>query len=195
MSNEHVAVSVSLSESDVYVATKEMPEQVRVRGFLLIAAALGAGVTTLTNPALSFWKAVLAAGLPTALILLVAIHAERRAARKLIAHLGEAGRNIRYSFGVHGFEMQSAHGRAELEYAGLHHYAITKHALLLYTAPRVAQIIPRRAFMPDQLQQVEQWLSTSIKPAAKTYKSLLWLVGLWLGLVVAFLMVWFLLSS
>jgi hypothetical protein len=102
---------------------------------------------------------------------------------------GEEG--VLFRFDDHGFLLKSPGRESVLAWDTLHRCIETVPAFLIYTAPQVVAVVPKRAFSAADQADLQALLRERIRPAPlagvfRPGRALL----LWLVLIVAFLAIW-----
>lgn len=115
------------------------------------------------------------------------------ARRQLQALIRAGDVNVTYRFDDEGITIRSAGATSSVAYRRLVKVRRGKTALLLYTTPHIANIVPLRAFSADELARVLAFLPPDAKP--QKLRSGTRLVILWVSLVLAFMVTWQFLSS
>ena len=111
----------------------------------------------------------------------------RRYARRLTASLG--GGETEYRFGADAVTIRAPGSTSTIAYRRFHSAREGKEAFLLFTQPRVAQLVPKRAFSPEDIERVRVIIATKIMPkkgTGATWKLFL----LWATLIAVFFIVW-----
>jgi hypothetical protein len=192
--DEAVDARVTLTAQDLELGHQEMPENVLLRR--LRAVFLASGLVFLATRI--SWAGLRASSLvqvlPFTFLALVYWWLVRRAGpgRRWAAALRPGEDEMRYRFDADGIRISSIRSDFSLRYEAVHRYVEGKSALLLYTQPRIAQIIPKRAFSAEQLERIRSWLSERVqeRTPARTGLGVGWRIALWAALTVALLAVW-----
>lgn len=86
----------------------------------------------------------------------------RLSARRQLAAMAKAGEvDVTYTFDAEGVTINSSGGATSMAYRELVKIVRGKSALLLYTAPQVARVVPLRAFSDEDRARVLAWLPSS----------------------------------
>lgn len=188
---EVVLGKLTLSAEDLDRAGAQMPENVRMRrslslygGVLVMFGVAGGGLTHSALAPRLIWFAF-GVGL-------IAYAQLRRSGqgRRLIAAMKEAEREVSYRFDPQGVNITTPVTDVSLKYAALHHQIESDTAFLLYMKERVAQIVPKRAFDANGLEQIRRWLGVQVKSRPASHK--LWrLFLIWFVLAAAFMVTWY----
>ncbi len=118
----------------------------------------------------------------------------RRGAARIVEDKTDAARDVRYEFGRTGYSIVTPVTTVRAEWASLHHVHEGLSTFFLYTASNAYQLVPKRAFRPEDIPRIRDLLRAHVTPrAAKS--SAARVVVLWIALVVAFLAVWQFLDS
>jgi hypothetical protein len=155
---EVIRGSVRFTEADIRAGLADMRPFARIyHGFALaLAGSLAAGA----GGDLIFWVPLLAAGAIYGLAFVV----ERHHARAMIEiqHLDEG--EVSYRFDAQGFTLCAPGRSASVSYRVLHRFHPGRTSFLLYLAPRLASVVPRRAFPDADQARILALLSDEVKP-------------------------------
>ena len=131
-----------------------------------------------------------------ALFPLVMSYKRTVAARAQIDNLRKAGDTlVTYRFDEEGFVLRSAGASSSVAYRLVVRSRLGKRTLLLYTNSRIAQFIPRRAFSEPDLARVMAWLPKNQKASVGSPAQRKRVVFVWILLIVAFGVIWKVMSS
>lgn len=115
-------------------------------------------------------------------------------ARRLLRAIAKGGdRHASYRFDAEGVTIRTAGTTSSIAYRSLVESREGKTALLLYVAPNVANIVPKRAFSDEDLPRVRLWLAENVK--AKRVRSTNRLILVWIVALFMFMVIWQFLSS
>jgi len=98
---------------------------------------------------------------------------------------------VLFRFDDKGFLLKSPGRESQLAWDTLYRCIETVSAFLIYTAPQVVAVVPKRAFTPAEQADLQALLRERIRPAplAGVFRPGRLLL-LWLALVIAFLAIW-----
>jgi YcxB-like protein len=114
--------------------------------------------------------------------------------RQLLRAIVAGGdKHASYRFDDDGVTFRSAGSTMTAAYRSLVEFREGKTAFFVYTAPGVANIVPKRAFPAEELSRVRARLAANVKPRALTHASRR--VVLIFAALLAFFVVWQFLSS
>jgi hypothetical protein len=110
-------------------------------------------------------------------------------ARRLLTAIARGGdKNASYRFDDESFTARTAGSTMTSAYRSLVEYREGRTAFLLYTAPNVANIVPKRAFTPEALARVRALLAAHVKP--RRTRNLNKLILLYVAAIFLFLVLW-----
>lgn len=182
---------VELTQADVLHALQSMPE----RRFGALAVYALAGVALLVFGLMKGFDPSLWMTLAFVAVLLVFtnLSSTRLQARRFFKDIDSDKRETAYVFTPTGLEITTKNSHVKQDYGALKRYVLKPHTLLLYSSSSIAQIIPLRAFAPGDREHVIGWVRAQVKASPKVPNMLLRTFGLWLALVIMFLLIWLLL--
>jgi hypothetical protein len=184
--------TLQFEESDLVPAMVAMSSLYRDRVPLAIFVGIGAASATFVFPHDLAMRA-LPSFVAFAAMLAATFVAPRYAARRAMRRMAEVGdTNVTYRFDAEGITIRSAGATASFAYRKVHRFREIDTAFLLYAQPRIAQIVPKRAFSAEDLAEVRSLLREHIQP--KRVLGPKKLVVLWVALVVVFVVLWQVLS-
>jgi len=178
---------VTLTEQDLTRGYAASPQSFRAK------VSLGAGIVGLALASFLF------AGPPFILLgmvpMLVILHflTLRNIVRRQLRAMGDDARHIEYAFDDEVFRIQNSASNLEHRYDALQGLIVSRQCFLLYTAPQLMQVVPRRAFTDADSTELERRLRAKVKPMSK-HRPALRVVGLWLALIALFFVIFQLLS-
>jgi hypothetical protein len=128
----------------------------------------------------------------TALVVIVALAQGfmlwNQRARFVKAGLDAAGgKNFEYRFDARGCSVKTSDSEWTSNWSALHRHAQTEQAFLLYTSPRLATIIPKRAFSPADRALLATELASRVAPP-KGSKDIARQLLIWAVLIIGFLL-------
>lgn len=185
-----VEAQLELTEVDFLHALRSMPERrFGIASVSVIAALVVAGMGMVQGFDLAIWLTIAFVA-----VLLVVMHftTTRLQARRFFAEIAPERRKTTYIFTPTSVEISSKSSHARQDYEALKRYVLTPHTLLLYSSSSIAQVIPLRAFAPNDRERVIAWVKAHVKPSPRVPSVLGRTVVMWLVLVVAFAMIWWL---
>jgi hypothetical protein len=193
--SEPVVGTVQLTKNDLLGPLTQLSWLFRARvgiSFILFFSVAVLWFAAAGRSAAQFLPQLLFGGLFTAYLFI----APRITAHRVFAAIARAGdTNASYRFDQDGVTIRSAGSTTSFAYRKLVQVREVKTALLLYTTPQIANIVPKRAFSVDGLDRLRALLATHVKTPIRRLGSGTRLVILWAALVLAFLVTWQFLSS
>jgi len=188
-----VEAQLELTEADFRHALSSMPER-RFGSVALsvIAALVLIGVGLVNGFDVSI---LISAGFTVMLFLGMNLYTTRLQARRFFTEIDPGRRTTSYVFTPTSLEITTKNSHVRQDYEALKRYVLTPHTLLLYASSSIAQVIPLRAFAPDDRERVVAWIQSQVKPSPKLPSALGRTLGLWLVLVVMFAGIWWLLNE
>jgi hypothetical protein len=85
-----------------------------------------------------------------------------RIAKKVYASLPEDSKTLRVSVDEAGFRVNSSGNESLLPWTDVQRCVETRNVLVVFVSQHDAQIIPKRAFSPAELQAIRKWSQTKI---------------------------------
>lgn len=189
---DSISGAFELQADDLQQAIADMPENRWLRWLPLIIVLPIVGFTLRDG----LTTASLVPGGVTVLIVVVVVLLLpwfKGAARRQFRATRPEARHIRFRFDAEGFDVETRDSRSSFNFRALYGFVEGDHAFLLYTHSNIAQIFPKRAFSPDELDRVRAWLQAGVTPF-KRKNPLVRLVVLWALLIVMFLVIWLFLA-
>lgn len=188
-----VEAQLELTEADFRHALQSMPER-RFGG--ASASVFAALVVVVMGMMQGFDVAI---WLTLAFVVVLLVFANRYSthlqARRFFTEIDPQRRSTSYVFTPTSVEITTKNSHARQDYEALKRYVLTPHTLLLYSSSSIAQIIPLRAFVPGDRERVIAWVTAGVKPSPKLPSALLRTVVVWLGLLLMFMAIWWLLDQ
>jgi hypothetical protein len=186
--DEPVNGSVELNEVDLRTALLDMSGLLRARvAITLILAISFAGIFTMSGNegwALKLQQLIL----PTVFLVVLWV-SPYVSARRLLAVIAKGGdKHASYRFDDESVTLRTAGATTTIAYRSLVDYRDGRTAILLYTTPNVANIVPKRAFTPETLARVQTLLAAHVKP--RSTPNLNRVIVLWLVAIFMFLVIW-----
>jgi hypothetical protein len=189
-----VVGTIELEERDLTAALLQMSPLFRLR-HLLAAAVVLLTVLSATGGGVSELYKLLPGVLVCGSFVAFSYLMPRFMAKKMLRAQTRAGdATVSYRFDADGVALRAAGATASFAYRTLVRTRETESALLLYTNPYIANIVPKRAFSPEDLERVRRLLPESIRPVPQRLFSGM-KIFYWALLLFAFLSVWQLLSQ
>jgi hypothetical protein len=183
--------SVELDERDLRLAIIDLSFVLRARVGIGVVLAFMFGVLSLGHADVAQVAQQL---IPGALFVAYLFVSPALRARQLLRSIVAGGdRHASYRFDDDGVTFRSSVSTMTAAYRSLVEYREGKTAFFVYTAPGVANIVPKRAFRAEELSDVRARLAANVKARPMSHASRR--VLLWFAAILAFLVVWELLSS
>jgi hypothetical protein len=153
-----VRATVTLTERDLSDGLAAMSMFSRVR-WLIVALLLVANVVAWRTGALASGDTLKAQLVTFLAFVAFAFFGPRMNARRQLAAMQKAGElEVTYTFDESGVTIASAASTSTTAYRDLSKIVRGKTTLLLYAAPRIARIVPLRAFSEEDRARVLAWL-------------------------------------
>jgi hypothetical protein len=184
--------AVELEERDLQAAIIDLSWILRARVGIGLVLAFIYGVPALTahESVGELAQQALFGGLFVAFLFV----SPRLRARRLLRSIAAGGdRHASYRFDDDGVTFRTAGSTTTAAYRSLVESREGKTALFVYTAPGVANIVPKRAFTPEGLARVRALLAANVKAARLSNANRLFV--LWFAAILAFFVMWQFLSS
>jgi hypothetical protein len=192
--DEVVTGQVEMKTEDVLPALRAMTSLFRLRHLFTGAVILLLVLSIAGNRSMGLQQLLpmvfLSVGFPAFLYLTPRILATRIV--RAMTRQGDA--QVFYRFDADGVTIRSAGATASLAYRVLVKTREIDNAFLLYTTPQLANIVPKRAFTPQDLDRLRALLPPAQQPQKIPLPSGV-KIWLWLAMVLAFLVVWQLFST
>ncbi|HEY6728379.1 MAG TPA: YcxB family protein [Polyangiaceae bacterium] len=185
-----VEARLELTEADFRYALASMPE----RRFGGASASAFAALVVIAMGTMQGFDAAIWLTLAFVVVLLVFANrtSTRLQARRFFNEIDPGRRSTSYVFTPSSVEITTKNSHARQDYEALQRYVLTPHTLLLYSSNSIAQIIPLRAFAPDDRERVVAWVKAGVKPSPRLPSALLRTLVVWLGLLGVFMALWWL---
>jgi hypothetical protein len=180
-----------MTEEDVLDGLHGMMPFLRVRWIyltiILAAAIFGASSGWLLKSPLSFLPFLGLNGFLVALSFFGPKSSARKIARALRLDEGD----VTFRFDGEGVSQHAPGSTSTTAYRVIPGWREVKGAFLLTCGPNAANIVPKRAFAPGDVERVRALLAENVKPApVPGRKGLRRMFTIWLLLIVAFFVVW-----
>jgi hypothetical protein len=192
MQDSPIIGRVGLTEADLRRPIVEMSLWTRLRwGYVALWIAFGSVLVQGQGPVTDWLPQMIAMGVFAGFL----FYRPWLAARRSLAALVRAGDSeVIYRFDEDGVTIRASGSTTTFAYRTLTKVKEGTTALLLYSDPAVASIIPKRAFAPADLERVRALVAPHAKPEplrAFPWKGVL----IWLGLVFVAMVVWQLMNA
>lgn len=113
-----------------------------------------------------------------------------RAARVILAGLGDRELDVRFEFTPDEVVVSRPAGESRSEWSLYRHFTEVPSAFLLYTNALVFHIVPKRAFDAGDLPRLRALLAARLTPPPPRRVGWKRIVGLWSLLVILFVVIW-----
>jgi hypothetical protein len=183
--------SLDLDERDLRAAIIDLSFVLRARVGIGVVLAFLFGVLSFSHADVAQVARQL---IPGALFVAYLFVSPVLRARQLLRAIVAGGdRHASYRFDDDGITFRGAGSTMTAAYRSLVEFREGKTAFFVYTAPGVANIVPKRAFPAVEISRVRARLAANVKPRALTHASRR--VVLVVAAILAFLVVWQFLSA
>jgi hypothetical protein len=191
--NGPIVGTIELEERDLRAAFIELSWILRARFGIVFILAFSYGSLALMAPE-ARGQLIQPPFILSVVFAAVLFVSPRLRARKLLEAIAKGGdRRASYRFDDEGVTFRTAGSTMTSAYRSLVEYAEGKTAFLIYGSPGVANIVPKRAFSPEELARVRAWLAANVKP--KRTRSASKIIVIWFGAILLFMVVWQLLNN
>ena len=102
---------------------------------------------------------------------------------------GSSSVAVEYLFDDYGYQVKTPWGESRLAWEAVHAQRVSKEAFLIYMTPQLLLVVPKRAFSEADQVRLGKQLEARV-PRLERGRGLLRVVGLWVMLVFAFLVIW-----
>jgi hypothetical protein len=189
---EPILGTLELEERDFREAIVELSWILRARVGVGVVLAFTFGTLALLGH--TSWQQLVEPMVVSALLLGTLIGSPYvRARQSLVAVALGGDKRASYRFDDDGVTQRTAGATSTTAYRSLSGYRETKTAFLLFPAPGVAHIVPKRAFSPADASRVAALLAANVK--LQRPRRVGRLVVLWFAAVLAALVIWQFLSN
>jgi hypothetical protein len=153
-----ISATVTLTERDLSDGIAAMSPFARLR-WVIVGLLLVANLIAWRMGSLASGDTLKAQIVTFIAFVAFAFFGPRMSARRQLAAMQKAGElEVTYTFDADAVTIRSAASTGTTPYRGLTKVVRGKSALLLYTAPQVARIVPLRAFSDEDRARVLAWL-------------------------------------
>ncbi|HXU80296.1 MAG TPA: YcxB family protein [Polyangia bacterium] len=186
---------IELEQGDLERPLTQMSWWTRLRwGYVALGVLLALALVSSAKGPIR-WTEVLPSFGMMAAFAAVLFYVPRLNARRLLQSLVRAGdARVFYRFDAEGVTIRASGATASFAYRTIQRVQETSTAFLLYTAPGVANIVPKRAFTPADVERVRALVTPQVKIQRSPGLPVKTLV-LWGVLIFAFLMIWQLMNA
>lgn len=191
-----IAGQITLTEDDLLRGAAEMPERQNEHRPLVVGAVMGIlGLSLwvvskdMKSELLSTWV------VPSAIVPFVTVfllpYFRRRSVQRHLSGMNEEQRLTRYQFRSKNFTLSDGRSTVKSRYDELVGFVEGETSFLLYTQPRLAKIVPKRAFASSDIDNLRQRFLDKI-PVYRMGRgfSLSQLIAAYILLILVFFVVW-----
>jgi hypothetical protein len=121
-------------------------------------------------------------------------NAFRAGGRRSLAGKSDRERTLTWRFTPETFEITTVTTYTRMQWSGVHRIVEGKDTFAVYTSEAIVQIIPKRAFRPEEVETLRGMFARYVTPR-KRPNNLGRIIVLWVVLVLVFLAIWQFLQS